>query len=95
MAFIFAFRHCVTGLAFGGGDPTVAQGGEEDDNALSPEACYECKINGYPKKGRQRRSTNSTQGEPVDDTQVIQSSLIQLLHILSVCKGAIKAREIH
>lgn len=42
-----------------------------DDNSLSPEACYECKINGYPKKGRKRRSTNSTQEDPMEDMQVI------------------------
>ncbi|XP_062417822.1 fibrillin-1 [Pungitius pungitius] len=57
--------HCVTGLGFTGGDSDEGgEGGEVDDNSLSPEACYECKINGYPKKGRQRRSANATQGEP-------------------------------
>ncbi|KAK9408905.1 fibrillin-3 [Crotalus adamanteus] len=34
---------------------------EDEENLLSPEACYECKINGYPKRGRQRRSVNGTQ----------------------------------
>uniref|UniRef100_A0A3Q3JSI8 Fibrillin 1 n=1 Tax=Monopterus albus TaxID=43700 RepID=A0A3Q3JSI8_MONAL len=54
--------HCVTGMGFPGGSSSSGQGVEvDDDNSLSPEACYECKINGYPKKGRQRRSTNSTQ----------------------------------
>uniref|UniRef100_A0A3P9NTP2 Fibrillin-1 n=1 Tax=Poecilia reticulata TaxID=8081 RepID=A0A3P9NTP2_POERE len=48
--------HCVTGLGFTSGSVSGGQGGEEDDNSLSPEACYECKINGYPKKGRKRRS---------------------------------------
>ena len=46
-----------------------------DDNSLSPEACYECKINGYPKKGRKRRSTNSTQEDPLEDMQVISLSV--------------------
>lgn len=64
------FRHCVTGLGFSGGS-SAGQGGEVDDNSLSPEACYECKINGYPKKGRKRRSTNSTQEDTVEDMQVI------------------------
>uniref|UniRef100_A0A8C3G947 Fibrillin-1 n=1 Tax=Cyclopterus lumpus TaxID=8103 RepID=A0A8C3G947_CYCLU len=59
--------HCVTGLGFTGGDSGAGQGGEVDDNSLSPEACYECKINGYPKKGRKRRSTNSTREEPLED----------------------------
>ncbi|KAG8127115.1 hypothetical protein E2320_022245 [Naja naja] len=30
------------------------------------EACYECKINGYPKRGRQRRSVNVTQDHQQD-----------------------------
>uniref|UniRef100_A0A8C5WEI4 Fibrillin 1 n=1 Tax=Leptobrachium leishanense TaxID=445787 RepID=A0A8C5WEI4_9ANUR len=50
--------HCVTGAGFSRGqDPAVS--GEIDDNSLSPEACYDCKINGYPKRGRKRRSTNT------------------------------------
>lgn len=36
---------------------------EMDDNSLSPEACYECKINGYPKRGRKRRDTNDMVGQ--------------------------------
>ncbi|AWP01367.1 putative fibrillin-1 [Scophthalmus maximus] len=64
--------HCVTGLGFTSGGPSGGQGGEEDDNSLSPEACYECKINGYPKKGRKRRSTNSTQEDPVEDVQLTE-----------------------
>lgn len=38
----------------------MAASGEIDDNSLSPEACYDCKINGYPKRGRKRRSANDT-----------------------------------
>lgn len=31
----------------------------DEENALSPEACYECKINGYSKKeSRQKRSVD-------------------------------------
>ncbi|CAL8243797.1 unnamed protein product [Lota lota] len=60
--------HCVSGAGFDGGTDagiSTGQGGGTDENALSHESCYECKINGYPKKGRSRRSTNSTQeGEP-------------------------------
>uniref|UniRef100_A0A672Z0L2 EGF-like domain-containing protein n=1 Tax=Sphaeramia orbicularis TaxID=375764 RepID=A0A672Z0L2_9TELE len=59
--------HCVSGLGFTSGGSSTDQGAEEDDNSLSPEACYECKINGYPKKGRKRRSTNSTE----EDTQLL------------------------
>ncbi|KAK7912579.1 hypothetical protein WMY93_012790 [Mugilogobius chulae] len=53
--------HCITGLGLSGGTSAPGQDGEDDENSLSPEACYECKINGFPKKGRQRRSTNSTE----------------------------------
>uniref|UniRef100_A0A4W6C030 Fibrillin-1 n=1 Tax=Lates calcarifer TaxID=8187 RepID=A0A4W6C030_LATCA len=67
--------HCVTGLGFTSGGPSGGQGGEVDDNSLSPEACYECKINGYPKKGRKRRSTNSTQEYPQEHMQVSLASV--------------------
>uniref|UniRef100_A0A8D3BIL8 Fibrillin 1 n=1 Tax=Scophthalmus maximus TaxID=52904 RepID=A0A8D3BIL8_SCOMX len=67
--------HCVTGLGFTSGGPSGGQGGEEDDNSLSPEACYECKINGYPKKGRKRRSTNSTQEDPLTEDMVSLASV--------------------
>nr|XP_061796796.1 fibrillin-1-like [Nerophis lumbriciformis] len=70
--------HCVSGLAFGGGDQSAGQGGEGDENSLSPEACYECKINGYPKKGRKRRSANSTQDELADDMQTSENEVISL-----------------
>ncbi|PIO37544.1 hypothetical protein AB205_0029490 [Aquarana catesbeiana] len=52
--------HCVSGLGFGKGSYLPAPVEEDEENILSPENCYECKINGYPKRGRQRRSTNST-----------------------------------
>ncbi|XP_071257184.1 fibrillin-1-like [Salvelinus alpinus] len=66
--------HCVSGVGFGSG-VSLGQGGagggaaEVGDNDLSPEACYECKINGYPKKGRKRRDTNSTLEQPLDNAQ--------------------------
>lgn len=48
--------HCVSGVGFGRGH-MLPIGGDTEDNSLSPEVCYECKINGYP-KGRHRRATN-------------------------------------
>ncbi|XP_029430269.1 fibrillin-1 [Rhinatrema bivittatum] len=51
--------HCVSGTGLSREDQLPVSG-EDDDNALSPEGCYECKINGYPKRGRKRRSTNDT-----------------------------------
>lgn len=57
-------RHCVSGVGLGKGQgQELSLGGEVDDNSLSPEACYECKINGYPKRGRKRRSANETANE--------------------------------
>lgn len=53
----------MTGLGFGSGPGGPGQEGEADENSLSHEACYECKINGYPKKGRKRRSANATRDE--------------------------------
>uniref|UniRef100_A0A672VBU7 Fibrillin-1 n=1 Tax=Strigops habroptila TaxID=2489341 RepID=A0A672VBU7_STRHB len=56
--------HCVSGVGLGKGQgQELSLSGEVDDNSLSPEACYECKINGYPKRGRKRRSTNETANE--------------------------------
>lgn len=83
------FRHCVSGVGFGAGVPLGGQGhghggegeGEGDDNSLSPEACYECKINGYPKKGRKRRSTNGTLDEALGDSQVIQAQHNNTRHL--------------
>ncbi|XP_054842527.1 fibrillin-2 [Eublepharis macularius] len=52
--------HCVSGLGFNKGQYLPLDGDEE--NALSPEACYECKINGYSKKdNRRKRSINETE----------------------------------
>ncbi|KAG9337036.1 hypothetical protein JZ751_029895, partial [Albula glossodonta] len=51
------------------------QGGAAEDNVLSPEACYECKINGYPKKGRRRRSANGTHEEQLEDSQNEQETI--------------------
>uniref|UniRef100_A0A8U7NV94 Uncharacterized protein n=1 Tax=Corvus moneduloides TaxID=1196302 RepID=A0A8U7NV94_CORMO len=53
--------HCISGLGFGKGPYLPAPQEEDEDNLLSPETCYECKINGYPKRGRQRRSVNGTE----------------------------------
>lgn len=60
--FIFILlRHCVSGMGLGKGQgQDLPMSGEVDDNSLSPEACYDCKINGYSRKGRKRRSTNET-----------------------------------
>uniref|UniRef100_A0A8D0D984 Fibrillin-1 n=1 Tax=Sander lucioperca TaxID=283035 RepID=A0A8D0D984_SANLU len=47
--------HCMTGSGF----PSQFVEGDEDDDSLSPEACYECKINGGGgKKGRHKRNAD-------------------------------------
>ncbi|MED6274642.1 Fibrillin-2, partial [Characodon lateralis] len=48
--------HCVSGSGF----PGQLGDGDEDDS-LSPEACYECKINGGGKNGRHRRSADENE----------------------------------
>ncbi|XP_068278145.1 fibrillin-2 isoform X1 [Nyctibius grandis] len=53
--------HCVSGMGFNKGQYLPLDGDTAEENALSPEACYECKINGYSKKdSRKRRSANDT-----------------------------------
>uniref|UniRef100_A0A8C3GQS7 Fibrillin-2 n=1 Tax=Cairina moschata TaxID=8855 RepID=A0A8C3GQS7_CAIMO len=54
--------HCVSGMGFNKGQYLPLDGDADEENALSPEACYECKINGYSKKeNRKKRSINDTQ----------------------------------
>ncbi|KAB0392530.1 hypothetical protein E2I00_001724, partial [Balaenoptera physalus] len=49
--------HCVSGMGFNKGQYLSVDAEVDEENALSPEACYECKINGYSKKdSRQKRS---------------------------------------
>ncbi|XP_030289360.1 fibrillin-2b isoform X1 [Sparus aurata] len=48
--------HCITGSGIPG---QFAEG--EDDDSLSPEACYECKINGGGKGGRHRRNADENE----------------------------------
>lgn len=71
--FPFYHRHCVSGMGMGRGNPEPPASGEMDDNSLSPEACYECKINGYPKRGRKRRSANETDASNIEVGQKVVS----------------------
>ncbi|KAK2894364.1 hypothetical protein Q8A67_011593 [Cirrhinus molitorella] len=52
--------HCLSSAGLPPGGSPLSPSTDGDENALSPEACYECKINGYPKKGRKRRNANGT-----------------------------------
>ncbi|XP_056393271.1 fibrillin-2 [Hyla sarda] len=63
--------HCVSGLAFNRGQYLSANREESEENALSPETCYECKINGYPKKtGRAKRSSKDTDTAVKEDVSL-------------------------
>ncbi|XP_059498675.1 fibrillin-2 [Stegostoma tigrinum] len=56
--------HCVSGMGFNKGQYGPFGGDADDENLLSHETCYECKINGYSKNsGRNRRSVNDTKSE--------------------------------
>ncbi|TKS74624.1 Fibrillin-1 MP340 [Collichthys lucidus] len=48
--------HCITGSGFSG---QFTEGDDED--SLSPEACYECKINGGGKNARHRRNADENE----------------------------------
>lgn len=52
----FPCSHCMSGSGFSG---QFVEGDEED--SLSPEACYECKINGGAKSGRHRRDADENE----------------------------------
>lgn len=67
--------HCVSGMGMGRGGPEPPASSEMDDNSLSPEACYECKINGYPKRGRKRRSTNATDASNLEDQSEMEANV--------------------
>ncbi|KAI4882658.1 hypothetical protein NFI96_001503 [Prochilodus magdalenae] len=79
--------HCVSGLSFGKG--RVGSAGAAEDNSLSPEACYECKINSLQKRGvRKRRTTNQTEPEeesPVSLASVDMEQPLTLVLSLSRC----------
>lgn len=58
---MFSFhRHCVSGMGVNKRQYLPLDGDADEENALSPEVCYECKINGYSKKdSRKKRSANT------------------------------------
>ncbi|KAJ7410447.1 fibrillin 2 [Pitangus sulphuratus] len=51
--------HCVSGMGFNKGQYVPLDGDADEENALSPLACYECKINSKKDK-RKKRSANDT-----------------------------------
>ncbi|XP_043562346.1 fibrillin-2-like [Chiloscyllium plagiosum] len=66
--------HCVSGMGFNKGQYGPFGGDADDENLLSHETCYECKINGYSKSSsRNRRSANDTKSE--QDQRISLASL--------------------
>ncbi|XP_066459257.1 fibrillin-2 [Eleutherodactylus coqui] len=75
--------HCVSSLAFNRGQYLSPAREEREDNALSPETCYECKINGSPKKnGRSKRSTNDTDSVMNEDVSLKSLDMEEPLKIM-------------
>ncbi|KAF5913479.1 hypothetical protein HPG69_017097 [Diceros bicornis minor] len=59
--------HCVSGMGFNKGQYLSLDAEVDEENALSPEACYECKINGYSNKdSRQKRSVHEPEPTAVE-----------------------------
>lgn len=76
-------------MGFNKGQYLSADTEVDEENALSPEACYECKINGYPKKdGRRKRSVQepepaSAVSRPGRETLLCKKKKKKVTHILS------------
>lgn len=58
----------------GSGFPGQYVEGGDDEDSLSPEACYECKINGGGKNGRHKRNTG--ENEITEVRQPLKSLLV-------------------
>lgn len=71
---LIANSHCVSGMGFNKGQYLSLDAEVDEENALSPEACYECKINGYSKKdGRQKRSVHDPEPTTVSNPGLVLS----------------------
>uniref|UniRef100_A0A8C4T440 Fibrillin 2b n=1 Tax=Erpetoichthys calabaricus TaxID=27687 RepID=A0A8C4T440_ERPCA len=84
--------HCITGAGFSQVPYLTSQPEEDDESALSPEACYECKINGDQKKRRQRRNIeeNEIQKDSLNLASVdIDSSIPMNLSLAAIQKEPI------
>ncbi|KTG03207.1 hypothetical protein cypCar_00036026, partial [Cyprinus carpio] len=75
--------HCLSGAGLSSGGSPLTPAADGDENALSPEACYECKINGYPKKGRKRRNVNGTE-ELQNDLDWVSLASVDVDHTLQL-----------
>ncbi|XP_061481297.1 fibrillin-2 [Rhineura floridana] len=77
--------HCVSGMGFNKGQYLPLDG--DEDNALSPEMCYECKINGYSKKdSRKKRSLNQTEVAEISlESLDIKNPLKMRFNVSALC----------
>uniref|UniRef100_A0A8C8RUV9 Fibrillin-2 n=1 Tax=Pelusios castaneus TaxID=367368 RepID=A0A8C8RUV9_9SAUR len=80
--------HCVSGMGFNKGQYIPLGGDIDEENALSPEACYECKINGYSKKNSKRKRSQVNLESLDTDTPLKMrlniSGLVNKEHILEL-----------
>lgn len=60
----------------------------DDEDSLSPEACYECKINGGGKNGRHKRSTDENDIQQVPSAAASWSVRLGLPLLAGCNKGA-------
>uniref|UniRef100_A0A5F8GBW2 Fibrillin 3 n=1 Tax=Monodelphis domestica TaxID=13616 RepID=A0A5F8GBW2_MONDO len=74
--------HCISGLGFDKNSylPTLSEE-EDEENLLSPDTCYECKINGYSQRSRQRRHINGTQSLASVDTEAPLAMALNLSNL--------------
>lgn len=71
---LVAHSHCVSGMGFNKGQYLSLDAEVDEENALSPEACYECKINGYSKKdSRRKRSVGEPEPTAVSTARSVPS----------------------
>lgn len=71
---LVANSHCVSGMGFNKGQYLPLDAEVDEENALSPEACYECKINGYSKKdSRQKRNIHEPEPTAVSKPHFVLS----------------------
>ncbi|XP_051691464.2 LOW QUALITY PROTEIN: fibrillin-3 [Oryctolagus cuniculus] len=73
--------HCVSGLGLG---PGLQDAPDEKEEPLSPEACYECKINGLASGNRARRSAHR---DPQVSLATLDSEVPLTLHLNLSCLG--------
>lgn len=79
-------------MGFNKGQYLPLDGDVDEENALSPEACYECKLNGYSKKNsRRKRSVNDTQ--PAEVSEYCNKLQLVCIYVHRLSNSMILAEE--